>query len=168
MSTQYSVETQMSANPETWFGIESIIEKESNCACLYISYHDQYIYLWILKAKKGILFRKRHVNDFFVCEGSKREVGEIFDTEKFRRFPLSPNEYCEDRTWFSSKDSHPMFELSQKASSADFRLVEEEEDEPCEPPSRCYKMLIAPVADLMNPKSLLSPIAPCTKFHSQR
>ena len=48
-----------------------------------------------------------------------------------------------------------MCELSQKDSSADFRLVEEEEDEPCEPPSRCYKMFIAQVADLLDEPEII-------------
>jgi len=48
-----------------------------------------------------------------------------------------------------------MCQLSHKDSYAAFRLVEEEEDEPCEPPSRCYKMLIAPVADLLDEPEII-------------
>ena len=37
MAEKYSVETHISANPQSWFGIEEISRKEDNCTCLYIS-----------------------------------------------------------------------------------------------------------------------------------
>ena len=39
MPAQYSVEKQMSVGLQKWVGPERILEKESNCACLYISYY---------------------------------------------------------------------------------------------------------------------------------
>ena len=49
MATQYSVEIQISANPQSWIGIENIMRKESNCACLYISYHVQICFCGLSK-----------------------------------------------------------------------------------------------------------------------
>ncbi len=37
MSAQYSVENQISANPQSWVGIESVMDKELCCTCLYFS-----------------------------------------------------------------------------------------------------------------------------------
>lgn len=33
-ATQYSVTLQVSGNPETWCGIQNIVTREANCACL--------------------------------------------------------------------------------------------------------------------------------------
>ena len=39
MSSQYSLKSQISADPQSWTGIENIMKKESNSCSLYISYH---------------------------------------------------------------------------------------------------------------------------------
>ena len=39
MSSQYFAESQISADPQTWSGIENIMKQESNSSCLYISYN---------------------------------------------------------------------------------------------------------------------------------
>ena len=49
MSAQYSVKSQVSANPQTWFGIERIMDRERNCCCLYVSYSLDTMHFWILK-----------------------------------------------------------------------------------------------------------------------
>ena len=36
MAEKYSVETHISANPQSWFGIENIFREKNNCTCLYI------------------------------------------------------------------------------------------------------------------------------------
>ena len=36
MATRYSVERQISVDPQSWIGTENIIKQESNCSCLYI------------------------------------------------------------------------------------------------------------------------------------
>ena len=50
MSAQYSAEHQISANPRSWAGLENILAKGCNRTCLYLSYHSDSMYLWILKA----------------------------------------------------------------------------------------------------------------------
>ena len=48
MSAKYSVKNQVSANPQTWSGIESIMNRERDCSCLYLSYSSDSMYFWIL------------------------------------------------------------------------------------------------------------------------
>ena len=50
MAARYSVENEIPVSPQTWDYIESIVKKESNCACLYISYYEQSINFWVVKA----------------------------------------------------------------------------------------------------------------------
>ena len=57
MAAQYSVERQISADPQSWTGIENVANLESDSTCLYISYHDQDVLLWILKASGVVEFR---------------------------------------------------------------------------------------------------------------
>ena len=49
MATQYSVEILISADRQSWTVVENVMNKESNCTCLYISYFGQTVFLWILK-----------------------------------------------------------------------------------------------------------------------
>ena len=58
MSTQYSVDQEISVNPQSWDRIEKIMKKEKNCTCLYISYDDKTVLLWILVPNKTITFAR--------------------------------------------------------------------------------------------------------------
>ncbi|KAL9986392.1 hypothetical protein ACROYT_G000535 [Oculina patagonica] len=91
MATQYSVESEISANPQSWIGIENIMKKESNCVCLYISYYYQDVFLWILKTSGVIRFRRITVDENFVGAGL---VG---------RRELSSFATCRGRRWRKSK-----------------------------------------------------------------
>ena len=57
MAAQYSVERHISADPQSWTGLENVVNLESDCTCLYISYTHQNIFLWILKASGEIQCR---------------------------------------------------------------------------------------------------------------
>ena len=61
MAAQYSVEQQISADPQSWTGIENFANLESDSACLYISYDTQNVLLWILKASGVVEFRRSTV-----------------------------------------------------------------------------------------------------------
>ena len=63
MADKFSVENHISASPKSWFGIENIVKRESNCACLYISYRGRDVLLWVLKTNEDIHFRKSTVNE---------------------------------------------------------------------------------------------------------
>ena len=42
-AARYSEENEISVTPQRWYDIESIVKKECNCTCLYISYYRQSI-----------------------------------------------------------------------------------------------------------------------------
>ena len=48
MASQYFVKTHISANPQSWVGLDNIMRKENKSACLYISYFQNHVYLWFL------------------------------------------------------------------------------------------------------------------------
>ena len=65
MTALYSVENEIPVSPETWDDVQSIVKKECNCSCLYISYYEQLIHLWVVKADNPLIFRQMKVNDVF-------------------------------------------------------------------------------------------------------
>ena len=89
------------------------------------------MFLWILEANKPILFRRTNVNDCFNNEGLavKRNVAEVFGNKTFRKFNISPEGKCEDRSLFCSNVIHPIPGSSQKDDLAALRLKEDEEYE---------------------------------------
>ena len=157
MSAQYSVEKEISVNPQSWVGIEKIM-KESNSTCLYISYFRQHIFLWILKPSTGIVLRQVDISD---CFSNKKvpSVGNVFEDIALRNFHILPHDHCEDRSLFSTNVGHLPHVSSEKNCLDASRLVEQEEDENQrpEPPTlaQCYQMIIAPVADLLGEPEII-------------
>jgi len=154
MSTQYSVENQISANPRTWAGIEGIVGKECNRTCLYASYHFESIYLWIIKEGRVTHFQEVKGNDLIAHEGSGQQVEEFFD---FRSFGVLPEEICEDRSLHGSQqesktceeDSHEGWRIGVKSKAnqgAKMNLP------------LCYKLIIAPVVEFLEgPEIIIVP-----------
>ena len=159
MASQYSVERQSTANPKSWTDIENIIKKERNCACLYISYYNQVVFLWIVTTSGVIHFRRITVNVKFVGAGFAGSLDEFF-AKSFRSFGVLPEEDCEDRSLCEN-------ELKQKSYQEEIhgalRLVENDDEEIQNPESDLslyYRMLIGPVADLLeNPEIIIVPDA---------
>ena len=159
MSARYSVEKEISVNPQSWVGIEKIMKKESSSTCLYISYSGQCIFLWILKPSTTIVLRLVDVND---CFSNKivRSVDNVFADEALRNFFILPHDHCEDRSLFPANAVHQLPHVSSEKNSLEAsRLVEEEEDENehPEPPTlaQCYQMIIDPVADLLEEAEII-------------
>ena len=158
MSAQYHVKQQISDNPQSWVGIEGIVSKEINCSCLYISYSASVMFMWVLKVNKPILFRFIDVNECFVGKRLKRNVDEIFSDETFRNFQVLPPDRCEDRSLPASYAVHRQPKSSKEEGIADLRLIEKEEDEDQRSPptlAECYRMIIAPVADLLEEPEII-------------
>ena len=157
MSVHYRVKIQLSVDQQSWVGIEKIM-KESGRVCLYISYYDQHLFLWIIKLNKVILFRQMDINDSFGNKEGKRYVEDVFGNVTFRKFPhLSQGQY-EDRSLSPSYISHLTCESSHDCSQEASRpFVTEDDDEVHEPPtlSECYKIIIAPVADLLDEPEII-------------
>ena len=154
MTTQYSVKTQISANPESWIGMENITKKQRNCTCLYISYNHQHIFLWILKASEGIHFQQINVNEQIVHDARIKDLNDFF-SKRLRSFGILSEEECEDRYLH---DTQSNLKSSREESPADMRLVENDDGESQEPEpslSLYYKMFIAPVADLLKAREII-------------
>ena len=145
MVAQYSVKSQISADPQSWIGIENIMKKESNSSCLYICYHHDNLFFWILKTSGIIHFRRITVGEKLVGAGLIGKLDHFF-AKSFRSFGILSEEDYEDRS------------LSNVESLAALRLIEEEDEENQNSESSVtlyYKMLISPVADLLEEPELI-------------
>ncbi|XP_066029022.1 tetratricopeptide repeat protein 28-like [Pocillopora verrucosa] len=157
MAEKYSVETHIFANPQSWFGIENILRKKNNCTCLYISYFQNLLHLWILKTSGVLHFRRISVEENLVQAGLPKYLSlSQFLDDNFRGLGILPTKDCEDRS-LNTNRVQPL-SPAQK-SSGRLRLVEEDEDkEVISSLSLCYKMFIAPVYDLLEgPEVIIVP-----------
>ena len=156
MSGHSPSEEKISVDQQYLTGIKEIINKESNCACLYISFFHSSMFFWVLKPNKPILSRRL---DFKYCFGNERaeeNLDEFFGKQPLRNFHILPQERCEDRSLFPSSPLHPVVQSQEDAQA--FRLREEEEDEDQGPqPSLAlyHKLIIAPVADLLDEPEII-------------
>ena len=159
MSAQYSVAKPMSVDLQKWVGLERILEKESNYACLYTSYYIGSVTLWVLTVNNPCIYHQhKHVADYF--EG-KNSVDDVFCGEIYRKVRCLASERCEDRSWFPS-NAYPdkVCESSQEKSLAASRLtfsseVDEDEEQPISTLADVYKMMIAPVASLLDKPEII-------------
>ena len=145
MTSQYFVESQISADPQSWTAIEKVMNKERNSSCLYISYYEHFLFLWVLKADGMIHFRKITVDDKLVGAGLVGKLDDFF-AKGFRNVGVLPEEDCEDRS------------LNDVESLGALRLFEEEDEENGNSESSFslyYRMLINPVADLLEEPELI-------------
>ncbi|KAL9951661.1 hypothetical protein ACROYT_G044374 [Oculina patagonica] len=156
MSTQYSVENQISANPQSWVGIENVMDKELSCTCLYFSYIDHDIFVSILKARKVVQFKGVDGEETIVREGLVEDLDEFFTNARFRSFGILPDEQCEDR---SLKD------IQRKPCEEDVREAsrigndgKDNQDSLKRNLLLCHKLIIAPVVDLIEgPEIIIVP-----------
>ena len=147
MAARYSVEGEIPVSPQTWDYIKSIVKKECNCACLYISYHERSINFWVVKADNPLIFKQIKVNDVF---GSVIRVADLLCRGIYREVLCLAPEQCEDRSWLPS---------NVYREQGCERLMGEDENQPPVCTAACvYKMIIAPVADyLKEPEIIIVP-----------
>ncbi|KAL9950914.1 hypothetical protein ACROYT_G043486 [Oculina patagonica] len=156
MSAQYSVENQISANPQSWVGIESVMDKELSCTCLYFSHDDENIFLWILKARRDVHFRKVNGKEMITHEGVIANFDELFTNERFRNFGILPEEHCEDRS-LNDIERKPCEEDIPKTSPIR-NDGKDNQDSLKRNLSLCHKLIIAPVVDLIEgPEIIIVP-----------
>ncbi|CAH3015654.1 unnamed protein product [Porites evermanni] len=146
MSARYSVENEIPVSLQTWYDVESIVKKESNCACLYISYLGQLINLWVVQAENPLIFRQIKVNDVF---GSGSRVADLLCREIYREVLFLAPEQCEDRSWLPSNA------YSEQGCERPIVEDENENQQPELTPAYVYKMIIAPVADYLNEPEII-------------
>ena len=150
----------VSVNPQSWIGIENIMNKNALSSCLYVSCFDDNMYFWILKPNKMIVFRQTRL---------KESADKVFENQTFGGSLDLRQDQCEDRSLFSCVSSPLSCKQSQSDSFESLRLIEEEEDEnhDSKPLTLAdgYNMIVAPVADLLQeseiiiiPDNLLYPI----------
>ena len=164
MAEKYSVETHISANPQSWLGIENIFGEKNNFTCLYISYFYNHLHLWIFKTSGVRHYRRISLEENLVQAGLPKDLSlSKFLDHNFRSLGILPTNDCEDRSLNLVK-LQPL--SPAKKSSARLRLVEEDEDEDedmiylCLSQSLplCYKMFVAPVYDLLEePEVIIVP-----------
>ena len=147
MAEKYSVEMNTSANQQSWFGIENIFRNRNNCTCLYISYFQNHLHLWILKTSGVLLYKGLSLKENLVEAGLPKDLplSEVL-ADNFRNLGILPIEDCEDRS-LNMVELQPL--SPEQKSSARLLLVEEEDREVISSLSLCYKMFIAPVYDLL-------------------
>ena len=150
MAGKFSLENHISVNPESWFGIEKIVNKERNCDFLYISYYDRDVFLWFLKTNGDILFRDATVDEDTLRDELIVDLDGVFQ-KSFRSFGILPKHICEDR---SLSETMPI--SLHDESEAPWRGEETKNTE--RRLQLCSKLLIAPVADLLTePEVIIVP-----------
>ena len=160
LSDRYSVKKEVSVNPQSWIGIENVMDKNALSSCVYVSCFGDNMYFWILKPNKIIVFRQTRLNE---------SADKVFGNQTFGGSLDLRQDQCEDRSLFSCVSSPLSCKQSQSDSFESLRLIEEEEDEnhDSKPLTLAdgYNMIVAPVADLLQeseiiivPDNLLYPI----------
>ena len=126
MAARYSVQEQISSDPQSWCGIQGIIRKEADCACLYISVGGDEVRFWIIKATGAILFSEKKVNlDPNKVTGIVPELDEFFkELMSLHRNNRSGLHYCD------TEDFKTSLHL-------------------------CYKIIVAPVASLLKQPEII-------------
>ena len=154
MSAHYSVKIQVSANPQTWFGIESIMDKERNCSCLYVSYSLDMIYFWILKRSGLTQFQEIKGKDHIAYKGLVKNLDDFFATTSFRSFGMSTTELRKDE---SLNVRQGKYNSCEEDSHEGFRLGNESKKNqgPKMNLPLCYKLIIAPVVELLDGSEII-------------
>ena len=150
MAAQYSIENHISADPQLWSRIKTIMKNESNCTCLYISYSDKNIFLWVLKPTGDIHYRLGKVNENTLRAELVVDLDGLFN-KSFRTFGILPREICEDRSLddtvpISLHDERQSTLRGNETKDTDTRL------------HLFHQIVIAPVADLLTePEMIIVP-----------
>ena len=159
ISAKYCIANQMCANPQSWPSAERILAEGINCTCLYIAYFSDSIFLWVLKPNEMAFFRRLATNRSVQDGRLIASLDAFFAGDTlFRTFHILPPEHCEDRSWFSKNVNQTCGQSCQKEIPLDFRLLELDDDQDREPKpslSLYYKLLIAPVADLLDEPEII-------------
>ncbi|XP_022777935.1 tetratricopeptide repeat protein 28-like, partial [Stylophora pistillata] len=148
VARNFSVENHISADPQSWYGMEEIVGKEGDSAFLYISYDDRRVFLWVLKANGDILFRNsEEVDDKTLMAEDAYDLNTYFN-KSICGFDVLPRQNCEDRSL-----NETMSILTQDESETDLRG--EKAKDPERMLSECFKLIIAPVAELLTEPEII-------------
>ena len=147
MSVQYSVENNISADPQLWSGIENVRKNERNCTCQYISYINKVIFHWVLKTSGDIHFRRKIVKEKTLRAELVVDLVGLFN-KSFRNFGILPTENCEDR----SLDDNVPISLHNEGGAS----LRGNETKDTERKLHLYhKLIVAPVVDLLTEPEII-------------
>ena len=162
IAVQYSVESQISVDPQSWIDIEKIMKKETNCTCLYIALDAPKLFAWVINEREVVHFRQTRVDaDSF----------DVSTLDNIRSLPILPGECCEDR---SLNEMEPSPKPSQEGRQTDLPRSQpsqdQEDNQEGEPIlSLYYKLIIAPVVNLLQePEIIIVPDRSLYKVPLQR
>ena len=152
METKYSAQPIISADQHSCTGLENVMKKEGNCACLYISYFENIVLLWILKKCGAVSMRKIKVDEKTLqrrLEEVARNLDEFFTimAKPFLSFGILPEELCEDRS-LDGIESKP-----DSSQEENFAILRQGKDAPSL--TLFYEMLITPVSDLLDEPEII-------------
>ncbi|PFX32831.1 Tetratricopeptide repeat protein 28 [Stylophora pistillata] len=148
MADKYSVESHISANPHSCFGIENIVKRESNSIFLYISYLERQVLLWVLKASGETCFRKSDEVKLNTLDAEQVcDVEGIFK-KSVSGYGILPAARCEDRSLDEDVTKSP-----HENSRTDLRGEQTKVTERIH--HLCYKWIVAPVADLVTEPEII-------------
>ncbi len=155
LSAQYLVKKQISANPQTWNGIENVMVNERNCTCLYVSYFFNCIFLWIVKASGVTHFRKVYGHELIGQKGMAGNLDDLFASKGFRGLGIFPEELCEDRSLDRIQPESQSCEENSLDEGLRIGKKSKENQGPKMNLPLCYKLIIAPVADLLDGSEII-------------
>ena len=160
MVTQYSAEKHTSADPKSSTGVESVMKKERNCTCLYISYSAQRVLLWILRTSGLIQFREVKVDKKFLYTRLTKVASDLDEffaimAESFQSFGILPEVVCEDRS-ISDNNIETNPESCQQESPVTSREGKPGNMNDPEPSlTLFYELLVHPVSDLLDEPEII-------------
>ena len=150
MAAKYSVEELISGNPQSWHGIQTIITKETNCTCLYISVEKEHARYWILEASGAIHFSRKKVSlEKRVVTRLVPDLDQYF-TESFRSLGILLQQNCEDRSLDDTESMLPHYDHDNRGLMRDFDPKDFKTNL-----QSCYEIIIAPVAHLLKEPEIL-------------
>ena len=148
VARNFSVRNHITPDPKSWCGMEEIVSKEGNSDFLYISYYARRVSLWVLKANGDILIRQsEEVDDETLRTETAFDLNSLFN-KSLHRFGILLSQKCEDRSFsetipMSLRDANEEDLKSKDSIEIERRL------------SVCFKIIIAPVADLLTKPEII-------------
>ena len=162
METQYSAKPLPGFDPFQWIDHKNVVRKRSY-TCLSFCFYAGYVFYWILKGNMKTTYREMSARQWLSAD-SQPQHDSFQDKLKdlaykcYREFSLLPGERCEDR-YLVLDDKHsearsptksegsPEPHQSLNACKVKEKNEGRSEEEP--PLKVLYKVIIAPVADLL-------------------
>ena len=148
MAAQYSVESQISVDPQSWIGIEKIMKKERNCTCLYIALVARKLFVWVVKECGVVHFRQTKVDE---------NTFDVSNLDNIRTLSILPAECCEDRSLNEMKPTpKPSQEARQTHLPRSQPSQDQEDSQEGEPILSLYfKLIIAPIVNFFQEPEII-------------